>query len=169
MSRFARYVIGSFLVLAAMPTFAGAGEAIKNVFVNNTAANPVPVQGIGTQQVSGSVEVSNLPAVQRLRHGVGFVSRDPRNNVVLPNDVVLTDLVITQLAGSTAPVCEVALYEQRGTELNGMQFLYPSTDQRTVELHFVSGLTLPAGADGWGVVVNNECVLKVLWSGYALP
>lgn len=168
MSRFARYLIAALLVLAAMPTFASAGEAIKNVFIENTAADPVPVQGIGTQQVSGNVQVSNLPAVQQLRHGSGVVHRDPRTLVELPSDIVLTDLVITNL-GSEAPICEVALYEQRGTDLQGIQFLYPTEEVRTAELHFVSGLTLAQDAQGWGVAVNNECLLKVLWSGYTAP
>lgn len=169
MSRLARYTAAAVLILAAVPTFAGAGEAFKSVFVENTAENPVPVQGVGTQQIAGAVQVSNLPATRQLRHGWGHAHRNPSTDVMIPNDVVLTDLVITRLHAPETSFCETALFEQRGTTHDGMQFVYSTHEDRTQQLHFESGLTLPDGADGWGVALNSDCVIKVLWSGYTLP
>jgi hypothetical protein len=60
-------------VIATLVVFAlGAGNivhavnnAIQNVFVTNTAANPVPVTGVVTVSNSvGTVSVNNLPAIQ---------------------------------------------------------------------------------------------------------
>jgi hypothetical protein len=58
----------------------------------------------------------------------------------------------------------VALFEQDGTAHNGTMFFYLTEDDRTEQLHLESGLT--NGADGWGIGVNSDCTVKVLWSGY---
>ncbi|MFN2544171.1 MAG: hypothetical protein ABR600_06315 [Actinomycetota bacterium] len=179
--RLARYLGVGMLVLAAWPTLAGAAESMKDVFVTNTTANPVPVRGLGTQQVAGSVQVSNFPAVQSvqgsvevsnlpsghaLRHGDGVATNNGQTNAVLPNDLVLTDLVVTYLGGNDS-ICEAALVEQTGTQNQGVLWFYPGIDNKTEQFHFQSGITRTA--DGWYVGTNSDCNLRVFWSGYTAP
>jgi hypothetical protein len=45
--------------LAARPALAATRDAIQNVFITNTADNPVPVSPQGTTQVAGTVTVAN--------------------------------------------------------------------------------------------------------------
>jgi hypothetical protein len=51
------------LVIAALPTFAHAGETFKDVIVRNTDSAPVPTRAIGTTAVAGEVSVANTPSV----------------------------------------------------------------------------------------------------------
>jgi hypothetical protein len=48
-------------VLFLLPGISTAADSFKNVFINNTAANPVPTQAQGTTQVAGSVDVRTNP------------------------------------------------------------------------------------------------------------
>jgi hypothetical protein len=55
------------LVLGSLigPTAAGAAtETLKDVFVRNTTANPVPVTPVGSTVIEGTVNVGSLPAVR---------------------------------------------------------------------------------------------------------
>ncbi len=45
----------------AVPGVSVAAKAVQDVFVTNTAANPVPVAPQGTTQVAGTVTVANQP------------------------------------------------------------------------------------------------------------
>lgn len=57
-------------------TGAQAASAILNVFITNDTAHPVPVRGVGTQAVTGSVTVGNLPATQPVSGSVKTTSED---------------------------------------------------------------------------------------------
>ncbi len=179
MLRAARYILAGVVVLAALPSLAVAGEAMKDVFITNTPDDPVPVQGVGTQQISGNVEVSNLPATQRvngsvqiaspdLRSGGGYAFRGAGGDVFLPDDIVLTDLVLTLISPAPAPtVCEVAFFEDPGAgDLQSVVGFFPTTEDRTEQLHLESGL-MPR--PGWGIGVNTDCVVQVFWTGFTLP
>jgi len=56
-------LIGGCLAAAvvAVPGVSTAAEKIQDVFVTNTADNPVPVASQGTAQVAGTVTVANQP------------------------------------------------------------------------------------------------------------
>lgn len=177
--RLARYVGIGLLGIAVLPTVATAADQAKDVIVANTTAAPVPVKGVGTFQVGGSVAVSNLPAVQNvtgsvevsnfpggeeLRHGDGYAINNGATDTVLPNDIVLTDLVVTYLGGQ-ATLCEAALAETTtGQQAKGVLWFYPGVDDRTVQFHFESGLERTS--DSWSVATNSQCTLRVFWSGY---
>ncbi len=58
-------LIGTCLTVGAIggPGIAGAAEKLaQNVFVTNTASNPIPVAPQGTTQIAGTVTVANQPA-----------------------------------------------------------------------------------------------------------
>ena len=60
-------VVVCCLALGALAVPGSAvADAITQVFVTNDNAHPVPVRGVGSFVVGGSVKVSNLPAVQRV-------------------------------------------------------------------------------------------------------
>jgi len=56
--------IGAVVLLGlSMPGVAGAADSLKEVIVKNDAANPVPVTGVGTTSVQGTVDIGNRPSV----------------------------------------------------------------------------------------------------------
>lgn len=185
------------LALAAAPTVVTAAEKIQQVFITNTDADPVPVQGVGTQQVGGTVNVGNLPAVQQVGGTVnvgnlpgtqevsgavevtnlpqgsapvndnGSISLEsalPRS-MVIPDDVVLTDVVIERTSVSDADPCEVWLYKDQDGFRDVMMFFRPSLAQPFKELHLESGFH---GGDERGFFVNSDCRARIFWTGYQL-
>ena len=139
----------------------------------------MPVQPVGTQQVEGTVAVSNLPETQKitgtvrladfvpdLRSGNGYAMRGLGGDVLLPDDILLTDLVVTLVSSETG-ICEVPLFEDPGAgDLQSVVGFVLTTDNTTEQLHLESGL-MPR--PGWGVAVNGNCVIQVFWSGTTLP
>lgn len=129
--------------------------------------------------MNGTVNIGNLPAVQQvagtvavtedpveLRHGqliIGPPGGVSPREIEVPADVVLTDAMVTRVAGS-AENCSVVLFEDRsGTKVSLAQ-LFPTIQDASRDLHFLSGIRLTADRLGFGV--NNDCYVNVLWSGY---
>lgn len=54
---------GAAVVLFLLPGISSAADALKDVFVNNDTAHPVPVAAQGTTQVGGTVGVSGTVTV----------------------------------------------------------------------------------------------------------
>lgn len=83
------------LAVAAFPTLGTASQLAKDVFVSNSTDNEaIPTRPIGTTDVTGTVEVGNLPATQNVAGTVdvgnlpavqnvaGTVGIDPAANTV---------------------------------------------------------------------------------------
>ena len=171
MTRSIRTIVLVALALAALPSVAVAADAIKDVFVTNTAQNPVPVRGIGPQQVTGSLEVSNLPAAQQLvssRGGIYKKLAGELSMTISPN-VILTDLVITRSPASSDPICQVEVVRMDSPETATSVFytLFPSETDSTEQLHLESGLLV--SPEGWRVRTVSSCTLHAFWSGYRVP
>jgi hypothetical protein len=66
--------VAGLAAVAVKPAYAATKEAIQNVFITNTADNPVPVAPQGTTNVTGTVTVANPtpPAAQPVLVQKGF-------------------------------------------------------------------------------------------------
>lgn len=165
------------------PSFAGAAENLKDVFVANTAANPIPTSAVGTTEVAGSVEVSNLPAVQAvsgsvnvgnlpaaptLRRGTGSISLEaglPRSTDI-PHGVVVTDIRLERAAfADDDPVCQVWVSNNDGGSFGPLAIMRPSAAEPVDELHFETGVLSAAGST-LGLFANSDCRTRYLWTGY---
>lgn len=165
------------------PSFAGAADNLKDVFVANTAADPVPTAAVGTTNVAGSVAVSNLPAVQAvsgtvnvgnlptaatLRRGTGSISLEagfPRSTDI-PHGVVVTDIRLERAAfADDDPVCQVWVSNNEGGSFGPLAIMRPSAAEPVDELHFETGI-LSSESGSLGLFANSDCRTRYLWTGY---
>lgn len=63
-------VLGATILIAAIPSLAGAAAQLSEVLVKNTTADPVPTRAVGPTEVAGNVAVSNLPSTQQVAGAV---------------------------------------------------------------------------------------------------
>lgn len=139
-------------VSVSTPAVAAAAKTLTDVIVRNTDANPVPVKVID--------------APRELRHGIALIGPPEVVGLTrfadIPGDVVLTDLVVTAVSG--ADYCNVAFAEHRGGTWISLAHVFPTNLDGSRQLHFESGLR--PTPDRRAVIINNECNVHVLWSGY---
>jgi hypothetical protein len=146
--------------VALGPALAGAAETFKDVIVKNTPAEPVPTQAIGTTAVAGTVQVS-APALRR-DHGI---LTDNEDLITIPEGVVLTDILLDRLVGSTDNECDVWIAGIQGTLPSTMFVLRPRSADRFVQVHFEHGLRSVAG-DRLGLAMTSLCNVRFLWTGF---
>lgn len=176
--------LGCFAVgLTLASPIADAASAFKDVVVQNSASNPVPVTPQGTTHITGTVDAGNLPiengrvavaAPEReLRSGSGdtFLSADQR--LVIPAGVVLTDIKATpdnRLSQRTES-CVGALRERDadGRLVGAVATFVTSPANPHDELHLTSGVLAQPGRtldlemiDG----TDDGCAYFWTWTGY---
>lgn len=156
---------GVALGLLTAPGMALAAQ-ITQVWVSNDVAHPVPVQGVGTQQVAGSVSVSNLPANPTPRRGQGLLMGSSPT-VTLPAGVVVTDVSYFDNGGCQGGQRVRLQVGEPGAADSYTYDFVPGYGRD--ELHLQSGLRSTSDAP---VTVTERsftsptCIEYVNWSGY---
>lgn len=155
---------GTVLSLNLFGARTAIAEAIKPVEIVNTAADPVPVFGevtVGKNLVSDGQAFALPP------------NPNPAIEIVVPDDVVLTDVVVALNSPSLATTYFVIgryastsyVYESVGSA--GSTWAGNTTGRAAT--HFQSGLQDPAGFR-IGITCNNiggnSCAGSIMWSGY---
>ena len=101
-----------------------------------------------------------------LRRGQGLLGLGGSPRVLIPADVVVTDVVIRQRYIETES-CETRLYEVRADGgYSVYRFFHTTNQQAAAELHLQSGIAHEASTVQIGFQEINSCTLDVAWTGY---
>lgn len=155
-------VDGKHAVSSSAPVTARAGSLVAT---NRSGALPNNIiKKAPDADTLDGLDATDFARNTTPRYGYAQQSLTDQRNLDIPNGVVLTDLTIRWLAGSSP--CWVYLKEHipwgDGTAFVAIDSLYPA-DGRPTEMHLESGI--PSDGDV-GISVNASCTIHTFWSGY---